>query len=86
MNMVDKSGNKKSSKIKKANLAGKKKNVVNKKSKSSKAREQLIAEAAYFKSLDRDYEGEDSLADWLEAEYEIDAFLETYEDISDVDE
>ena len=40
---------------------------------SPKYREQMIAEAAYFKALNRDFQGDYCVKDWLEAEAEIDA-------------
>ena len=42
---------------------------------SSENREQMIAEAAYFNALNRDFEGDDCLNDWLEAEKEINTSL-----------
>lgn len=33
----------------------------------------MIAEAAYFKALNRDFQGDYCVKDWLEAEAEIDA-------------
>ncbi len=39
---------------------------------SPKFREQMIAEAAYFKALNRDFQGDYCVEDWLEAEAEID--------------
>ena len=35
-------------------------------------RRQLIAQAAYFRALSRGFEGGDPVADWLEAEQEVD--------------
>ena len=40
---------------------------------SPKLRDQMIAEAAYFKALNRDFQGDYCVEDWLEAEKEIDA-------------
>lgn len=42
---------------------------------SISSREQMIAEAAYFRAERRGFEGGDPLADWLEAEAEITARL-----------
>jgi hypothetical protein len=39
-------------------------------------REQMIAEAAYFRAERRGFEGGDAVRDWCEAEVEIDALLE----------
>ena len=39
---------------------------------SPKFREQMIAEAAYFKALNRNFQGDYCVEDWLEAEAEID--------------
>lgn len=38
-------------------------------------REQMIAEAAYFKALGREFRGDYCMEDWLEAEKEIDASI-----------
>ena len=38
-------------------------------------RHQLIAEAAYFRAENRDFQGGCSVQDWLEAEREIDKLL-----------
>ncbi|NNC67383.1 MAG: DUF2934 domain-containing protein [Gammaproteobacteria bacterium] len=38
-------------------------------------RDQMIAEAAYFKSLNRDFQGDYCVEDWLEAETEIDTLF-----------
>lgn len=43
--------------------------------KSTAGREQMIAEAAYFRAERRGFEGGDPLTDWLEAEAEITARL-----------
>jgi len=40
---------------------------------SADERRRLIAEAAYFRALERGFTGGDSLRDWLEAEKEVDA-------------
>lgn len=40
---------------------------------SAENRERMIAEAAYFRALERNFAGGDTLADWLGAEREIDA-------------
>lgn len=42
---------------------------------SPKLRKQMIAEAAYFKALSRDFQGDYCVEDWLEAETEIDALI-----------
>lgn len=42
---------------------------------SPKLRKQMIAEAAYFKALNRDFQGDYCVEDWLEAETEIDALI-----------
>lgn len=42
---------------------------------SSENREQMIAKAAYFKALNRNFEGDDCLNDWLTAEKEINTSL-----------
>lgn len=42
---------------------------------SSEVRRQMIAEAAYFKALERDFVGDYCLVDWLEAEAQIDRSL-----------
>ena len=39
---------------------------------SVEQRRQLIAQAAYFRALSRGFEGGDPVADWLEAEQEVD--------------
>ncbi len=38
-------------------------------------REQMISVAAYFRAESRGFAGDDSIADWLAAEAEIDAML-----------
>lgn len=38
-------------------------------------REEMIAEAAYLRAAARDFQGNDCLGDWLEAEKEVDAQL-----------
>ncbi len=38
-------------------------------------RDQMIAEAAYFKALNRDFQGDYCVEDWLEAETEIDNLI-----------
>lgn len=56
----------------------KKKKKKEKKTKnliSPEYREQMIAEAAYFKALKRNFKCECCLVDWREAEKEIDASL-----------
>ena len=40
---------------------------------SPKLRDQMTAEAAYFKALNRNFQGDYCVEDWLEAEKEIDA-------------
>lgn len=40
---------------------------------ASDERQRHIAEAAYFRALERGFSGGDELADWLAAEAEIDA-------------
>ena len=42
---------------------------------ASKYREQMIAEAAYFKALNRNFQGDYCVEDWLEAEKDIDTSL-----------
>lgn len=42
---------------------------------SPKLRKQMIAEAAYFKALNRDFQGDYCVEDWLEAETEIDTLI-----------
>lgn len=42
---------------------------------SIEQRRQLIAEAAYFRALSRGFEGGDPVADWLDAEHEVDQSL-----------
>ena len=39
-------------------------------------RKQMIAEAAYFKAEKRAFQGNDMLQDWLEAEEEINHYLD----------
>lgn len=39
---------------------------------STEQRRQLIAEAAYFRALSRGFRGGDPVADWLDAEREVD--------------
>lgn len=41
-----------------------------------KLRKQMIEEAAYFKALNRDFQGDYCVEDWLEAETEVDEYLE----------
>ena len=48
----------------------KKNNIV-----APELREQMIAEAAYFKALNRDFQGDYCVEDWLKAEIEIDASI-----------
>lgn len=43
-------------------------------------REQMIAEAAYYKAERRGFNGGDALRDWCEAEAEIDARLRRHDD------
>ena len=38
-------------------------------------RDQMIAEAAYFKALNRNFQGDYCVEDWLEAETEIDTLI-----------
>lgn len=38
-------------------------------------RQRMIAEAAYYRALQRNFDGGDPLTDWLEAEKEIDRRL-----------
>ena len=40
-----------------------------------KLRNQMISEAAYFKALNRDFQGDYCLEDWIEAEKEIDILV-----------
>ena len=47
---------------------------------TSSQRQQMIAEAAYFKAQRRGFDGGDSVRDWCEAEAEIDARLLQLED------
>lgn len=42
---------------------------------SVEQRRQQIAEAAYFRAVSRGFEGGDPVADWLDAEREVDSFL-----------
>lgn len=42
---------------------------------STEQRRQLIAEAAYFRALSRGFAGGDQVADWLDAEREVDQSL-----------
>jgi hypothetical protein len=42
---------------------------------SPEERHRMIAEAAYYRALARGFSGGDPLADWLEAEAEIDRML-----------
>jgi DUF2934 family protein len=42
---------------------------------STAPREQMIAEAAYFRALERNFQGGNSLEDWYAAEREIDSIL-----------
>lgn len=42
---------------------------------SPNLRKQMIAEAAYFKALNRDFQGDYCVEDWLEAETEIDTLI-----------
>lgn len=41
-----------------------------------KIRKQMIKEAAYFKALNREFEGDSCIEDWLEAEEEIDTAID----------
>jgi len=45
-------------------------------------RESMIAEAAYYLAERRGFDGGDPVADWLEAEAEIDAIIDRIEDSS----
>ncbi len=45
-------------------------------------RESMIAEAAYYRAERRNFDGGDPVADWLEAEAEIDAILSGQEETS----
>ncbi len=45
-------------------------------------REGMIAEAAYYLAERRGFDGGDPVADWLEAEAEIDAILDGKDDVS----
>ena len=45
----------------------------------SSERQQMIAEAAYFKAQRRGFDGGDAVRDWCEAEAEIDARLHQFE-------
>lgn len=63
--------------------ARKKKTKKTAKAKSSKLnvvhpkiRKQMIKEAAYFKALNREFEGDSCVEDWLEAEGEIDTAID----------
>ena len=47
---------------------------------TSSQRQQMIAEAAYFKAERRRFDGGDAVRDWCEAEAEIDARLLRFED------
>jgi len=48
-----------------------------------KIRKQMIKDAAYFKALNREFEGDSCIEDWLEAEEEIDAAMDyEYQDDS----
>src|SRR5690348_312408 len=47
---------------------------------TSTQRQQMIAEAAYFKAERRGFDGGDAVRDWCEAEAEIDARLLQLED------
>ena len=47
---------------------------------TSSQRQQMIAEAAYFKAQRRGFDGGDAVRDWCEAEAEIDARLLQLED------
>lgn len=47
---------------------------------TSGQRQQMIAEAAYFKAERRGFNGGDAIRDWCEAEVEIDAQLRELED------
>lgn len=38
----------------------------------------MIAEAAYFEALNREFQGDYCVEDWLEAEKEIDTLLDEY--------
>lgn len=42
---------------------------------STEQRRQLIAQTAYFRALSRGFEGGDPVADWLDAEREVDQLL-----------
>lgn len=75
--MVDKSTNLNSYRSKRSTSTKATKSTKGKTAKpvvvSPKFREQMIAEAAYFKALNRDFQGDYCVEDWLEAEAEIDA-------------
>ena len=45
-------------------------------------REQMISVAAYFRAEGRGFAGDDTLADWLAAEAEIDALLSNRKNVS----
>lgn len=47
---------------------------------STEQRRQRIAEAAYFRALSRGFEGGDPVADWLDAEREVDKSLASESD------
>jgi hypothetical protein len=42
---------------------------------SAEEREEMIAEAAYYRALSRGFEGDEHLRDWFEAEKIVDAML-----------
>ena len=66
------SGTTRKKKIKKhAKAKSSKPNVVH-----PKIRKQMIKEAAYFKALNREFEGNSCVEDWLEAEGEIDTAID----------
>lgn len=66
----------KTSKPKRATSKEAKKSTKSKSNKNnivaSKYREQMIAETAYFKALNREFQGDFCVEDWLEAEKEVD--------------
>lgn len=49
--------------------------VVRKKTVSKEERHRMVSEAAYFKSLERPPDYQDSERDWYEAESEVNAIL-----------
>ena len=64
------------SKAKRATKAGASRPKQAKRSAAdSRTREEMIAEAAYFRAARRNFDGDDCLGDWLQAEQEIDELL-----------